>query len=876
MIQTEGRENGMSGKKRVLIVEDSRINRDILKELLSEKYEVLEAENGLKALRFLQENKSDISLILLDVVMPEMDGLTFLDKIKEDAELALIPVIVMTASDREADEIAALEHGATDFVLKPFHPQIILHRIDSLISLRENAAMVNQYRYDHLTGLYSKEFFYEKAREQILAHPEQKHTILCSNIENFKLFNDIFGISAGDHLLREIADMYRDLMEGDDICGRFNADRFLLLHSGSEREDYTRLLELNPKTVGRIEGVMLKFGIYEVSDLSVSLEKMCDRALLAANSIKGQYNENFAVYDDTLRTKLLREQRITDCMETALSEGQFTVYLQPKISLSDDRLAGAEALVRWIHPEMGFLSPGEFIPLFEKNGFITQLDKFIWEQVCILLRDWREHGMAEVPVSVNVSRADIYQTDLTDILTHLVRKYEVEPRLLHLEITESAYTENPEQIIDEASRLRGLGFIIEMDDFGSGYSSLNMLNEMKLDILKLDMRFIQSETTKPLSQGVLRFIMELARGMNLSVTVEGVETGEQLERIRELGCDYVQGYFFAKPMPAVEFEEYLKEKPSETAQENKSMRYAAILQTLLVVDEDAAYRKLVCEAFRERYRVLEATNAEAALACMKEHAKDEAFLVILSMTLPEKEAETILRAMRKEAELWRVPVLATMPQRMDLEKRALELYVDDFIKKPHTKAGLRKRIAQMTAVSAQQTRENVLQDEAWHDYLTNLLNRRGLHVAIDALRQEDLPLALCIFDLDDLREVNDSYGYGKGDELLISFGELLRKKTRGGDILCRYGGDEFVVILRNIGQREVVQRKGAEICKDIGALCRESGFHTSCSAGAVICAPEEKPTAALLEQAEQALHQAKQKGKGICCLWNEQENCETA
>lgn len=866
----------MAGKKRVLIVEDSRINRDILKELLSEKYEVLEAENGLKALRFLQENKSDISLILLDVVMPEMDGLTFLDKIKEDAELALIPVIVMTASDREADEIAALEHGATDFVLKPFHPQIILHRIDSLISLRENAAMANQYRYDHLTGLYSKEFFYEKAREQILAHPEQKHTILCSNVENFKLFNDIFGISAGDHLLKEIADMYRDLMEGDDICGRFNADRFLLLHSGSEREDYIRLLEMKPKTVGRIEGVVLKFGIYEVSDLSVSLEKMCDRALLAANSIKGQYNEHFAVYDDALRTKLLREQRITDCMETALSEGQFTVYLQPKLSLSDDRLAGAEALVRWIHPEMGFLSPGEFIPLFEKNGFITQLDKFIWEQVCILLRDWRERGMAEVPVSVNVSRADIYQADLADILTQLVRKYEVDPRLLHLEITESAYTENPEQIIDAVSRLRGLGFIIEMDDFGSGYSSLNMLNEMKLDVLKLDMRFIQSETTKPLSQGVLRFIMELARGMNLSVTVEGVETGEQLERIRELGCDYVQGYFFAKPMPAVEFEEYLKEKPSETAQENKSMRYAAILQTLLVVDEDAAYRKLVCEAFRERYRVLEATNAEAALACMKEHAKDEAFLVILSMTLPEKEAETILRAMRKEAELWRVPVLATMPQRMDLEKRALELYVDDFIKKPHTKAGLRKRIAQMMAVSAQQTREKVLQDEACHDYLTHLLNRRGLHVAIDALRQEDLPLALCIFDLDDLREVNDDYGHDKGDELLISFGELLRKKTRSGDILCRYGGDEFVVILRNIGQREVVQRKGAEICKDIGALCRESGFHTSCSAGVVICVPEEKPTAALLEQADQALHQAKQKGKGICCLWNEQENCGTA
>lgn len=253
---------------------------------------------------------------------------------------------------------------------------------------------------------------------------------------------------------------------------------------------------------------------------------MCDRALLAVDSIKGQYNRYFAVYDDALRGKLLREQAITEAMETALDEGQFVVYLQPKYNLHDDRLAGAEALVRWNHPAWGFLSPGEFIPLFEKNGFITQLDQYVWEQVCALMKTWNEKEYPALPVSVNVSRSDIYQSDLAQTLLKIVHKYGLEPKQLHLELTESAYTENPNQIVGTVDHLRKLGFIIEMDDFGSGYSSLNMLNRMKLNVLKLDMKFIQSETAKPMEQGILRFVVGLGHWLNLSVVAEGVETRE--------------------------------------------------------------------------------------------------------------------------------------------------------------------------------------------------------------------------------------------------------------------------------------------------------------------------------------------------------------
>ena len=545
-------------QKQILVVEDNALNRAILCGILSDNYRVLEAGNGQEALDVLREHADDIAVILLDVMMPVMDGFTFLDRIKADDRLSLIPVIIMTQSDSEADEVTALAHGATDFVPKPYRPQVILHRVASIIKLRETAAMVNLFQYDRLTGLFSREFFYEKVRERLREDPEGEYSIVCSNIVNFKLYNDSFGVAEGDRLLRETADAMRRAVEPSGICGRFGADRFICLQeSGKEARDRAAF-DADQMEFGKGRNVVMKWGVYEITDRSVPVEQMCDRANLAVDSIKNQYNCHFAVYDDVLRGKLLREHAITEAMETALNEGQFVVYYQPKYSLNNDCMAGAEALVRWVHPELGFLSPGEFIPLFEKNGFITRLDRYVWENVCATLRLWREKGYPQLSVSVNVSRADVYHTDLADTLLGIVRKYDVEPAQLHLELTESAYTENPAQILSTVEHLRELGFIIEMDDFGSGYSSLNMLNQMKLDILKLDMKFIRSETSKPMEQGILRFIVGLARWLNLSVVAEGVETREQLERLREIGCDYVQGYFFARPMPAGEFEKLLQ------------------------------------------------------------------------------------------------------------------------------------------------------------------------------------------------------------------------------------------------------------------------------------------------------------------------------
>ena len=771
----------------------------------------------------------------------------------------------------ESDEVAALSHGAADFVAKPYRPQIILHRVASIINLRETAAVINMIQYDRLTGLYSKEFFYQRVKEILLQHPDRKYDILCSDIENFKLINDIFGIPAGDRLLCGVADMYTRLVGDKGICGRFNADQFacLLEHTAEYTDDMFIELGMEINSLSHAKNIVMKWGIYSIHDRGISVEQMCDRALLAANSIKGQYGKYCAAYDDQLRSRLLREQAITDGMEAALAEGQFEVYLQPKYRIKDDRLAGAEALVRWNHPEWGMQSPAYFIPLFEKNGFITKLDQYVWDRACAVLREWEDKGYPPLSVSVNVSRADIYNADIADILLNTIRRHRLPPSRLHLEITESAYTENPAQIIHTIGRLRELGFVIEMDDFGSGYSSLNMLNKMSIDILKLDMKFIQSETAKPVNQGILRFIMGLARWMNLGVVVEGVETREQLERLREIGCDYVQGYFFARPMPCGEFEALLRKERTTVdegqAQAKERPWVEQWSRVILVADEDAEYRSQVKKTFENNYQVVEAADGEAALACIASY-ENKIAVAILSMTLDGPDNFSVLEVLLREKSVWNIPVIATGPGDTQLEERVLDAGVDDFARKPHTQKSLWNRALRAMGITASRERERTLQNEAYRDFLTGLLNRRGLEASVEALHKEDCPLAVYLFDLDNLKYINDSFGHGEGDRMLMKFGEIIRSHTRGTDILSRFGGDEFVIVMKQMRSEEMALKKGEEICRAVRESGWREGLVPACSAGIVI-GNEEDGLNEMVKRADEALYSAKTANKGGCCLW---------
>lgn len=866
----------MNLKKQILVIEDNFINREMLTDILSERYTVLQAENGREGLDILNKNKDSIALILLDVMMPVMDGYTFLDKVKEDNELALIPVIVMTQGSSEEDEVSALEHGATDFVPKPYRPRVVLNRIESLIKLRETSAIVNQFQYDRLTGLYSKEFFYNKVRERLNEDSACSYSIVCSDIENFKLYNDTFGRESGDRLLCSIAKTIKRIIGENGICSRYRADCFLVLKkTEDEREARRRFFdEKSSNYQWKSENVSVKWGVYEISDCSIPVEQMCDRAWLAANSIKGQYDKCLAVYDDELRSKMLREKAVTDAMEKALTEEQFEIYLQPKYSLKDNCMIGAEALVRWIHPEWGFMSPGEFIPLFEKNGFIPKLDRYVWERVCAKLKDWQESRYAIPVISVNVSRADIYQFNLVDTLLEITQKYGIDPAYLHLEITESAYSENPNQIISTVEDLRKCGFIIEMDDFGSGYSSLNMLSRMNLDILKLDMKFIQNEISKHEDQSILNDIINMAHRIHLSVVAEGIETSEQMKRLQSVGCDYVQGYFFAKPMPVSEFEELWNaqtQRPSECFKQKK--RDEISLPTLLAADEDDEYRDRIKRTFEGEYRVLEANDSESAAEIVRECAQNEIFAVIMSTTLPNGGAESLLKMMRREPAFWNIPVLAAIPYGETMECFKSVRKTDDFICKRHPMFDLKRRVERLLDIMILRKRELDLKDEASRDYLTDLLNRRGLQAAMESLRAEDFPLAICLFDLDDLKAANDTYGHETGDKMLRVFGEQVRRLTRAADIRCRYGGDEFAVILKHIKDAETVMKKCETICREFRSSLERENLSYSCSCGIAVCETDEVRYDNLIEQADKALYRSKAENKGGCCLWEGAESC---
>ena len=859
-------------KKQILIVEDNELNRAMLCEILSGEYQVLEAENGQEALEVLKTCGDTVALILLDVMMPVMDGYAFLDRVRQDPQLSLIPVIVTTQSGSEVDEVAALAHGATDFVPKPYRPRVILHRVASLIKLRETAAMVNQLQFDRLTGLYTKEFFFQKVRERLQEDTENSYSIICSNIENFKLVNDTFGAKAGDELLQEVARIAQSMMGQTGFCGRFGADRFLCLQRrGQERKDRQNFglregIEISPL----LKSIAMRWGIYEITDPSVPVEQMCDRALLAANSIRGQYNRIFAVYDDSLRNQLLREKAITDAMQEALDQGQFTVYYQPKYSLNAECLAGAEALVRWIHPEWGFISPGEFIPLFEKNGFIPKLDQYVWERVCAQLQRWREMGHPIVPVSVNISRAEMFQGDLVQILSDLTARHGIKPGYLHLEVTESAYTEDTGIITATVGKLRALGFVVEMDDFGSGYSSLNMLSQMELDVLKLDRSFIVNETGKSPDLSILNDVINMAHRMHLGVVAEGVESRCQLERLRAVGCDYVQGFYFAKPMPAGEFEELLNSsRLQEPPQAPKTNRMESDWCSLLIVDENQSYRQRVREAFQAQYRILEAADVQQALDCIRSCPGTMA--VLLNMSLPDNGAETVMKFLRQNPVHWKVPVLALVSDGSWVEKTPLARDADDFLCKCHPLFDLEKRIQHLMEAAASGKRESDLQAAANRDFLTGLLNRRGLQMAMSAIRREEQPLALYLFDLDDLKMVNDGCGHRVGDEMICAFADLLRRSTRNGDILCRYCGDEFLVVLKRLREGDTAIKKGEDICRDFRNAYAGENFRASCSAGVVLCSTEEVPSMELIERADQAMYRAKREEKGHCCLWKKEE-----
>ena len=506
------------------------------------------------------KNAEIISAIVLDLIMPEMDGYQFLERYQNYQEYRNIPVIVATADSDEETEKRCLELGVWDFVMKPYNPKIIGFRIENAIE----RGRLHAVEHDPLTGLYNRNKFFEVTRKMISEHPDETFVFLRFDIDRFKMINSFYGITEGDKLLKYIAKGLKKFVHLFEYCtyGRMSADVFCLCQPYKEErvqefiENATNYL----KTFNASYYIEPSLGVYIVEDNRLDVPVMYDRANLAAKKCKGKYMQYVAYYDNALSDQLVKEQIIINEMDKALKSEEFVVYLQPKYSLKTNQPYGAEALVRWNHPQKGMISPGEFIPVFERNGFIGKLDYYVWEKVCQLLRKWIDEGQNPAPISVNVSRVNIYNPQLVETIDSLVKKYQLPPRLLNLELTESAFTENQELIKKTMNRFRKMGFVVMMDDFGSGYSSLNVLKDIEMDILKIDMKFLPEKVSNGRSEKILTSIVRMAKWLEVPVIVEGVENQEQDGFLRSINVDYIQGYLYARPMPIEEYEALLEQK----------------------------------------------------------------------------------------------------------------------------------------------------------------------------------------------------------------------------------------------------------------------------------------------------------------------------
>lgn len=415
-----------------------------------------------------------------------------------------------------------------------------------------------QYRITHdmLTGLLNRNAFEEEA-EKILADAREPYYMVCSNIKDFKLVNELYGADVGDQLLIAQARMISAALDEKTVIARTFADQFCMLMPKErfhEEEVYEQIEAL--RNLNLVSSFKLHYyiGVYEIRDVTEPVWTMYDKAIMAIDTIRGNYGQCICFYQDELLEHIMKEKEVLGEFDRAIEERQFQMFLQPQIA-NDNSIVGAEALVRWIHPEKGMVSPGLFIPTLEKAGLIHKLDLYMWESAARKLEEWKKNGREKYSISVNISTKDFYYLDICDTFRKLSEKYDFNIKKLKLEITESALMENIQENMKTLDGLHALGYEIEIDDFGSGYSSLGMLKDIQADILKIDMIFLQETKNVKRSTTILKNIITMSKELGMPVITEGVETKEQVEFLMTVGCDMFQGFYFAKPMYVEHFEE---------------------------------------------------------------------------------------------------------------------------------------------------------------------------------------------------------------------------------------------------------------------------------------------------------------------------------
>lgn len=544
-------------KRKVLIVEDNEINREILKATLEDDYDVIEAVNGEEGLQLLSQYYKEISIILLDVVMPVCDGFEFLTRQKSDSLLASVPVIVTTGNNSQEDELKCLGLGAVDFITKPYNARIVKSRIDSVIKLRESSMTLAAIEKDELTGLYTRQAFYHHARTFTHFMTEEKFNVVILDVADFKLINGTYGTKKGSEVLVYLSNAFRYYVKNG-LLTRYEGDQLLGLFHSNEKLDIDRINKNINKIAEEapIPNIRIKVGIYEDVDTNLSIPIICDRALMAEKSISKDFKTNVAFYTDELNQKQLAQRQMGNDFKSAIANREFKVYYQPKYDVNTESIVGAEALVRWQKTDGTLISPGAFIPLFESDGLVVHLDEYVFENVCQFQKERMENKLEIVPISVNLSRASIHFSDVVDRYVDIVNQKQIPFECVPIELTESA-TLYSEKILEITDQLVNAGFTLHMDDFGSGYSSLTSLNELNFSTVKLDKSLIDY-IDQVRGKKIVQQAIDLGHGLDMKVVAEGVESKEQKDCLKEMHCDMIQGFYYSKPLKQEDFIEKLR------------------------------------------------------------------------------------------------------------------------------------------------------------------------------------------------------------------------------------------------------------------------------------------------------------------------------
>lgn len=420
--------------------------------------------------------------------------------------------------------------------------------------------------FDQLTGAPNKNSFKMEA-EKLLENLDVQYASVILDMDQFKLVNDLFGHHQGDLLLQYIAGVLSRHVRENELFARAEADQFYLLLIYESHDQLAERLTNIFHDVERYQirasekyHLIVAAGVYVIEKRNVSIDTIIDRSHLAVRKMKGIHNSTYSFYNDDIRQQMLIKREIENDMHAALQNQEFKVFVQPKYDLQTKKIVGGEALVRWQHPTKGLISPFKFISIFEQNGFITQLDMYIVEVICQKQRQWIDKGHKPVVLSVNQSKLHFFNPHYIQELQNIISTYPIMPYLLELEFTESAVFDNIDDLLDVMQQLRQIGFKLSIDDFGTGYSSLNMLKDVEVDVLKLDRGFIVDTANEKRRQIIIEAVINMAKKLSMTIVAEGIETKDQEDLLREIGCDVGQGYFFAKPMPIDAFYDLLSQQ----------------------------------------------------------------------------------------------------------------------------------------------------------------------------------------------------------------------------------------------------------------------------------------------------------------------------